>query len=206
MRSRNTAAKTRRAISFEAIFKNVPVLDTGARGSTMTFVERGIGDVLIAWENEAFLSINEFGKDKFEIVVPVAVHSGRAAGRGGRQGRRQEGHARGRARPISNSSTRREGQEIAAKHFYRPRDPAIAAKYERSFPKVELFTIDEVFGGWRKAQTTHFADGGVFDQIYSAVTRSVIDTARALRTVMAHAVSGSLAGSSVLPGFGLTWA
>jgi sulfate/thiosulfate transport system substrate-binding protein len=110
------------------LFKNVPVLDTGARGSTVTFVERGVGDVLLAWENEAFLARREFGKDKFEIA--------------------------------------REGQEIAARNSYRPRDPEIAKEYEKSFAKVELFTIDDVFGGWTKAQKEHFAEGGIFDQIY----------------------------------------
>jgi len=147
------------------LFHNVPVLDSGARGSTTTFVERGIGDVLIAWENEAILAAKELGQDKFEIVVPtvsilaeppVAVvdkivnkHGTRAV-------------AQGYLEFLYSD----QGQEIAAKHFYRPRNPTIAQKYAAQFPKINLFTIDEVFGGWRKAQATHFADGGVFDQIY----------------------------------------
>ena len=150
----------------QSIFKNVPVLDTGARGSTVTFVERNVGDVLIAWENEAFLSINEFGKDKFEVVIPslsilaeppVAVVD-KVVDRKG---------TRGPADAYLKFLYTPEGQEIAAKHFYRPRDEVVATKYERSFPRVDLFTIDDVFGGWRKAQTTHFKDGGIFDSIYA---------------------------------------
>ena len=150
----------------QSIFKNVPVLDTGARGSTVTFVERNVGDVLIAWENEAFLSINEFGKDKFEVVVPslsilaeppVAVVDKVVDKKG----------TRAPAEAYLKFLYTPEGQEIAAKHFYRPRDEVVATKYERSFPKVDLFTIDDVFGGWRKAQTTHFKDGGIFDSIYA---------------------------------------
>jgi sulfate/thiosulfate transport system substrate-binding protein len=150
----------------QSIFKNVPVLDTGARGSTVTFVERNVGDVLIAWENEAFLSINEFGKDKFEVVIPslsilaeppVAVVD-KVVDRKG---------TRGPADAYLKFLYTPEGQEVAAKHFYRPRDEVVVKKYERSFPKVDLFTIDDVFGGWRKAQTTHFKDGGIFDSIYA---------------------------------------
>jgi sulfate transport system substrate-binding protein len=150
----------------QSIFKNVPVLDTGARGSTVTFVERNVGDVLIAWENEAFLSINEFGKDKFEVVIPslsilaeppVAVVD-KVVDRKG---------TRGPADAYLKFLYTPEGQEIAAKHFYRPRDEVVVKKYERSFPNVDLFTIDDLFGGWRKAQTTHFKDGGIFDSIYA---------------------------------------
>lgn len=147
------------------IYKNVPVLDTGARGSTVTFVERGVGDVLLAWENEAFLALKEFGSDKFEIVTPplsilaeppVTIVD-RVADRKG-------------TRAVADAYLRfwytKEGQEIAAKNSYRPRDQEVAAKYEKSFAKVNLFTIDELFGGWTKAQKEHFEEGGVFDQIY----------------------------------------
>ena len=147
------------------IFKNVPVLDSGARGSTTTFVERGIGDVLIAWENEAVLAIKELGPDKFEIVAPqqsilaeppVAVVDKVADKRGTRK----------IAEAYLQYLYTDEGQEIAAKNHYRPVNEKIAKKYAAQFPKVKLFTIDEVFGGWAKAQKTHFADGGTFDQIY----------------------------------------
>ena len=147
------------------LYHNVPVLDSGARGSTTTFVERGIGDVLIAWENEAILAAKELGQDKFEIVMPtvsilaeppVAVVD-KVVKRHG-----TEAVAEGYLQFLYSD----QGQEIAAKHFYRPQDPAIAQKYSAQFPKINLFTIDEVFGGWAKAQATHFADDGVFDQIY----------------------------------------
>lgn len=147
------------------LFKNVPVLDSGARGSTTTFVQRGLGDVLLAWENEAILSIKEFGADKFEIVAPslsilaeppVAVVDKVVDKRGTRQV----------AEAYLQYLYSPEGQEIAAKHFYRPRSPEIASKYQNQFPNVKLFTIDEQFGGWAKAQKTHFDDKGVFDQIY----------------------------------------
>ena len=147
------------------LFKNVPVLDTGARGSTVTFVERGVGDVLLAWENEAFLAQREFGKDKFEIVAPplsilaeppVAVVDKVADKKG----------TRAVAEAYLKYWYTREGQEIAARNSYRPRDSEIAKEYEKSFAKVELFTIDDVFGGWTKAQKDHFAEGGIFDQIY----------------------------------------
>lgn len=147
------------------IYKNVPVLDTGARGSTVTFVERGVGDVLLAWENEAFLALKEFGKDKFEIVVPsisilaeppVAVVDKVVDKKG----------TRAVAEAYLKYWYTKEAQEIAGRNYYRPTDPEIARKYAEAFPKVELFKIDDVFGGWTKAQKTHFADGGVFDQIY----------------------------------------
>ncbi|MEK9968252.1 MAG: sulfate ABC transporter substrate-binding protein [Ferrovibrio sp.] len=149
----------------EQLFKNVPVLDTGARGSTITFVQRGLGDVFLSWENEAFLAINELGKDKFEIVVPsvsilaeppVAVVDQVVD----RKGTRKVAEA------YLKHLYSKEGQEIAAKHYYRPRDTEVAKRYVETFPKVTLFTIDEQFGGWAKAQKTHFGDGGVFDQIY----------------------------------------
>ena len=149
------------------LFKQVPVLDSGARGSTVTFAERGIGDVLLAWENEAHLAIKEFGADKFDIVYPptsilaeppVAVVDKVVDRRG----------TRTVAQAYLEHLYSPEGQEIAARNFYRPTDEKVAAKYAAQFPKVALFTVDQVFGGWAKAQKTHFADGGVFDQIYSA--------------------------------------
>jgi sulfate transport system substrate-binding protein len=149
-----------------ALFKNVPVLDSGARGATTTFVERGVGDALIAWENEAILAQKELGPDKFEIVVPsisilaeppVAVVDKVVDKRGTRKV--AEAYLKFLYTP--------EGQEIIAKNFYRPRDPAIAKKYAAQYPKINLVTIaDPQFGGWTKTQTTHFNDGGVFDQIY----------------------------------------
>jgi sulfate transport system substrate-binding protein len=147
------------------LFKNVPVLDTGARGSTVTFVERGVGDVLLAWENEAFLAQREFGKDKFEIVTPplsilaeppIAVVDKVVDKKG----------TRAVAEAYLKYWYTREGQEIAARNSYRPRDLEIAKEYEKSFAKVELFTIDDVFGGWTKAQKEHFGEGGIFDRIY----------------------------------------
>jgi len=149
-----------------ALYHNVPVLDTGARGSTMTFVQRGIGDVLLAWENEAILAVNELGKDKLEIVAPsvsilaeppVTVVDKVVDKRG----------TRAAAQAYLEYLYTPEGQEIVAKHFYRPRLASVAARYASQFPKVKLFTIDEAFGGWTKAQKTHFADGGVFDQIFA---------------------------------------
>ncbi|WP_156162892.1 MULTISPECIES: sulfate ABC transporter substrate-binding protein [unclassified Bradyrhizobium] len=147
------------------LYQQVPVLDTGARGATVTFVERGVGDVLLAWENEAYLALKEFGPEKFEIVAPpqsilaeppVAIVDKVADKKG----------TRNVADAYLQYWYTKEGQEIAARNFYRPRDAEIAKKYENSFAKVELFTIDDVFGGWTKAQKEHFADGGVFDQIY----------------------------------------
>lgn len=148
------------------LYKNVPVLDSGARGSTTTFVQREIGDVSISWENEAFLALKEFGADKFEIVVPslsilaeptVAVVDKVAKKRG------NEAVAKAYLEYLYSD----EGQEIAGRNFYRPRNAAVAAKYAATFPQLELVTIDGVFGGWTKAQKIHFADGGVFDQIYA---------------------------------------
>jgi len=145
------------------VFKNVPVLDTGARGSLTTFAQRGIGDVLISWENEAFLATKDLEKDKFQIVVPslsilaeppVAVVDKVALRRG----------TTDVARAYLEYLYSKEGQEIAARHYYRPRDAAVAARYANVFPKVNLVTIAD-FGGWTKAQATHFADGGVFDKI-----------------------------------------
>ena len=147
------------------LYKNVPVLDSGARGATVTFVERGIGDVLLAWENEAYLAVKELGPNKFDVVAPslsilaeppvsivdkvVDKHGTRAV-----------------AEEYLRYLYSKEGQEIAAKHFYRPRDPDIAAKYAAQFPNIPLVTIDAAFGGWTRAQATHFADNGTFDRIY----------------------------------------
>jgi sulfate/thiosulfate-binding protein len=163
------AAKAKQFVS--AFYKNVPVLDSGARGATTTFAQRGIGQVLVSWENEAYLLVDELGKDKdrgkFEIVYPsvsilaepsvalvdknVDKHGTRAA-----------------AEAYLTFLYSPEGQELAAKHHYRPRNAEIAKKHAADFPKIKLFTIDQVFGGWAKAQATHFADNGVFDQIFVA--------------------------------------
>ncbi len=148
------------------LYKNVPVLDSGARGSTTTFVQRGIGDVLVTWENEAFLAAKEFGEGKVQIVVPsvsilaeppVALIDKNADKHG----------TRAAAQAYLEYLYTPEGQEIAAKNYYRPRLEAVTVKYAKQFPKVNLFTIDEVFGGWTKAQKAHFADEGVFDRIYT---------------------------------------
>jgi sulfate transport system substrate-binding protein len=158
-----TEAKAKEFVT--ALFRNVPVLDSGARGSTTTFVQRGIGDVLLAWENEAFLSIKELGPDKVDIVIPslsilaeppVTVVDKVADKKG----------TRAVAQAYLEYLYTPEGQEIAARNYYRPRLEAVAKRYAATFPKVNLITIDAVFGGWQKAQKTHFADGGLFDQIY----------------------------------------
>ncbi len=148
------------------VYKNVPVLDSGARGSTTTFVERGIGDVLVTWENEALLAVKELGADKFTIVMPsvtilaeppvtvvdkyVDKHGTRAV-----------------AEEYLKYLYSAQGQEIVAKHYYRPRDPDVAKRHEADFPAVPLFTVDEMFGGWDKTQKRHFDDHGVFDEIYA---------------------------------------
>jgi sulfate transport system substrate-binding protein len=159
----NDEAKAQEFVS--KLYANVPVLDSGARGSTITFTERGIGDVFISWENEAFLALKEFGQDKFEIVVPsvsilaeppVTVVDKVVDKRGTRKV----------AEAYLQYLYSDEGQDIAGRNFYRPRDGKAVAKYAKTFTKVTLFTIDDVFGGWQKAQKTHFADGGVFDKIY----------------------------------------
>jgi len=148
------------------LYKNVPILDSGARGSTITFVDHQIGDVLLAWENEAHLAIKEFGADKFEIVTPplsilaeppVAVVDKNAK----RHGTTDVANA------FLDYLYSDEGQEIAAKNFYRPRNQTVAEKYSANFTQLKLVTVDQEFGGWQKAQQTHFADGGVFDQIYA---------------------------------------
>jgi sulfate transport system substrate-binding protein len=150
----------------QALYANVPVLDSGARGSTTTFVERRIGDVLLAWESEALLAVERLGKGELEVVVPrlsilaeppVAVVD-RVVDRRG---------TRAAAQAYLEHLYSPEGQEIAARHFYRPRDPEVAARHAARFARVELVTIEAVSGGWRKAQAVHFGDGGVFDQIYT---------------------------------------
>jgi sulfate transport system substrate-binding protein len=149
------------------LFRNVPVLDSGARGATNTFAQRGIGDVLLTWENEAFLAVNELGADQFEIVVPslsilaeppVAVVDGNAAAHG------TLALARGYLEFLYSPA----GQRLAARHYYRPQEPKYAEPADLArFPDLTMVTVDEAFGGWRKAQQVHFADGGVFDQIFS---------------------------------------
>lgn len=146
-------------------YANVPVFDTGARGATTTFVERGIGDVLVGWENEAYLALKELGAGKFEIVTPsISILAEPTVSLVDKVVKKRGTEAVAQAYLQYLYSD--EGQEIAAKHFYRPRAEAVAAKYAGQFAKLNLFTIDEVFGGWQKAQLTHFADGGVFDEIY----------------------------------------
>lgn len=162
-KNNNDQTKAKEFVS--KVFKNVPVLDTGARGATTTFVERGIGDVLLAWENEAFLAQKELGPDKFEIVVPslsilaeppVSVVDKTVDKRG----------TRAVAQAYLEYLYSEQGQEIAAQNYYRPTLESVAKKYESKFPKINLIKIDEVFGGWQKAQKIHFADGGTFDEIY----------------------------------------
>lgn len=152
------------------LFRNVPVLDSGARGSTTTFVERAQGDVLLSWENEAFLAVNELGKGKFEIVVPslsilaeppVAVVDSVVDRKG----------TRAAAEAYLKYLYTPEAQELIAKHYYRPRDVQVAARHKARFPDVPMLTIDKDFGGWAKAQATHFSDGGEFDRIFDKAKR-----------------------------------
>jgi sulfate/thiosulfate-binding protein len=159
-RNNNDENKAREFVT--KLYRNVPVLDSGARGSTTTFAQRGIGDVLLSWENEAYLALNELGKDKVEIVTPsisilaeppVSVVDKTAAKHG----------TSAVATAYLQFLYSEQGQEIAARNYYRPQ----AAKYKDRFPKINLFTIDELFGGWQKAQAKHFNDGGIFDKIYN---------------------------------------
>jgi sulfate transport system substrate-binding protein len=159
----NSSEKARDFVS--RLYKNVAVLDSGARGSTTTFVQRGMGDVFISWENEAFLAVKELGPDKFQIVVPsisilaeppVTVVDKVVNKRG----------TRAVATEYLKYLYSPEGQSLAGKHYYRPRSAQAKAEYASLFSKIQLFTIDQVFGGWQKAQKAHFADGGIFDQIY----------------------------------------
>jgi len=163
LKSERDEAKTKDFIA--RLYKNVPVLDSGARGATTTFIERGIGDVLINWENEILLAGQELGKDKFDIIVPptsilaeptVSIVDKVADKRGTRKV----------AQAYLEYLYSPEGQEIAGKHYYRPSDPGAAAKLAARFPAVKLFTLAEVAGDWRTANKVHFADGGVFDQVY----------------------------------------
>ena len=147
------------------LYKNVQVLDTGARGATITFAQKDIGDVLIGWENEDYLALREFGADKYEVVVPSASSLAEPPGAVVDTVAARKGTA-DVARAYLEYLYSDEGQEIAARNYYRPRSAAVAAKYAANFPQLKLFTIDQVFGGWTAAQKTHFADGGVFDQIY----------------------------------------
>ena len=147
------------------LYKNVPVLDSGARGSTVTFAQRGIGDVLLAWENEAHLALKEFGADQFEIVTPpLSILAEPPVSVVDKNAKRH--HTTEVANEYLKYLYSDEGQEIAAKNFYRPRNEAIAAKYAGNFSRLKLVTVDQEFGGWARAQKTHFADGGIFDQIF----------------------------------------
>jgi sulfate/thiosulfate-binding protein len=154
-----------RAKDFVAKFyKNAPVLDSGARGATTTFIQREIGDVLVGWENEAYLALKEYGKDKFEIVTPsISILAEPSVSLVDRVAKKKGTEVVAQA--YLDYLYSEEGQEIAGKHFYRPRSEAALAKYQNQFAKVNLFTIDEVFGGWKKAQAAHFGEGGFFDQI-----------------------------------------
>ena len=162
---RRFASKDKAREFVASLYRNVPVLDAGSRGSTITFAQKGLGDVLLAWENEAFLARREFGEASMEVVIPsvsiiaeppVAVVDAVAARRG----------TTAVAKAYLDYLYSDEGQEIAARNHFRPRNKVIAGKYRDDFPRLKLFTIDSMFGGWTQAQKTHFADGGVFDQIY----------------------------------------
>ncbi len=153
------------------LFANVPVLDSGARGATTTFVERGIGDVFLSWENEAFLAVKELGPDRFEIVVPsVSILAEPPIALVDKVVDKR------RTRKVAQAYLEfwytPEAQEIAARNFYRPVDAAVAKKFDKQFPKVTLFRLEDLFGNWQQAQRTHFADGGTFDQIYKPGSKS----------------------------------
>ncbi len=161
-------AKTKEFV--QKLYANVEVLDSGARGSTTTFVENGIGDVLIAWENEAYLAVEELGPDKFEIAVPsvsiLAEPSVAVVTENAKAHNTEEA-----AKEYIQYLYSEEGQEIAAKNYYRPRMESVAEKYKEQFQEVKLFTLGEKFGTWREVQETHFADGGIFDQLYEGITQ-----------------------------------
>jgi sulfate transport system substrate-binding protein len=161
---KKTGSQTKARDFVTRLYHNVPVLDSGARGSTTTFVQRGLGDVLIAWENEAFLAVNELGRNKFQIVVPsISVLAEPPVALVDKNVARH--HTTAAATAYLKYLYSPEGQKIAAKHYYRPRNIKAAGGYASRFPKLRLFSIG-LFGGWRNAQKTHFADGGIFDQIY----------------------------------------
>lgn len=159
----NDEAKAKEFVA--KFYKNVPVLDSGARGATTTFIQRGIGDVLVGWENEAYLALKEFGPDKYEIITPsISILAEPTVSLVDKVAKKKGTEVVAKAYLDYLFSD--EGQEIAGKHFYRPRFEKALAKHAGQFAKVNLFTIDEVFGGWQQAQKTHFAEGGLFDQIY----------------------------------------
>jgi sulfate transport system substrate-binding protein len=159
------AAKARALVA--GILRNVPILDTGARGATVTFVERGIGDVLLAWENEALMAVRQLKPDALEIVMPpVSIRAEPAVAWVDRVTARRGTQAAAQA--YLEFLYTPEAQEVAARHFYRPRLESVAARYADRFPKIDLFTVEEVFGGWSEAHAAHFADGGLFDQVVEA--------------------------------------
>ena len=162
-KNNNDDAKARDFVA--RLYKNVPVLDSGARGSTTTFVQRGIGDVLLAWENEAFLALSQLGADKLEIVVPSTSILAEPPVAVVEKVANKHGNAVV-AKAYLDYLYTDEGQEIIARNYYRPRSQVVAARHTQQFPNINLFTIDELFGGWQKTQKRHFDDGGVFDQIY----------------------------------------
>ncbi|MGI9214093.1 MAG: sulfate ABC transporter substrate-binding protein, partial [Methylococcaceae bacterium] len=151
----------------ENIYHNTQVLDSGARGSTVTFAERGVGDALITWENEAYLTLKEYGADHFEIITPSASILAEPPVTVVDKVAKKHGNE-DLAKAYLDYLYSTEGQELAAKHYYRPRNAAVLARYAQQFPKLELFSLKEIAGDWNKAQATHFAEGGVFDQLYQA--------------------------------------
>jgi sulfate/thiosulfate-binding protein len=153
-----------------SFYRNVPVLDSGSRGATTTFVEREIGDVLVGWENEALLAVKEIGNQRFEIIVPsVSIMAQPPVALVDKNADKHKNRLLAEA--YLNYLYSEEGQEIVARHFYRPVDPRIAERYSVQYPKLTLFTIDDTFGGWKKAQKIHFSDGGIFDQVYQPLPK-----------------------------------
>ncbi|MXS85821.1 sulfate ABC transporter substrate-binding protein [Nitrosomonas sp. HPC101] len=156
-------AKTRDFLS--RLYKNAPILDSGARGSAINFIRHGMGDVLISWENEAFLALKEYGPEQFEIIIPsISILAEPPVTIVTKNADKHGTHTIAQA--YLEYLYSKEGQDIAARNFYRPSDPDIARKYTHQFPEINLLTVDEVFGGWQKAQSIHFSDGGLFDKIY----------------------------------------